>query len=425
MTTQSQRSSAYSEAYAQRTSKPSGRPLIYAFDSPMKEVEQLLIRIAKSDATCLITGETGSGKEIAARELHTHSARADKPFVAVNCAAIPEALLESELFGHVRGAFTGANTARQGRVALAEGGTLFLDEIGELPLAMQGKLLRMIQERVYEPVGSTRPVHADFRLVAATNRNLEAEVAAGRFRQDLYFRLFVCPIHLPSLRERTGDIWILFEHFWRLKGETRTVSPETIELMQAYSWPGNVREMENLAERLSVCTTGERLEVTDLPANVRGVEVAFEVVGDDLVDQHWLALPSGEAPRAQQEDDGLRQLLQSRMLDPMHEQLALHAGPVAAAEAILPADATIEVSSPLPLSPTIAVPAVPMLPIDLPTMLRHLEESYIAQALSQSGGNKALAAKMLGMQRTTLTEKLRRRSKRAHEPEEHFVSVSH
>jgi len=142
--------------------------------------------------------------------------------------------------------------------------------------------LRMIQERVYEPVGSTRPVQADFRLVAATNRDLEVEVAAGRFRQDLYFRLFVCPIHLPSLRERTGDIWILFEHFWRLKGETREVSPEIIELMQAYAWPGNVREMENLAERLSVCAAGERLEVTDLPSNVRGVEVSFEVVGEEI-----------------------------------------------------------------------------------------------------------------------------------------------
>jgi len=158
MMNQSQGMNAYSDAYSQRSNSASGRPLIYAFDSPMREVEQLLIRIAKSDATCLITGETGSGKEIAARELHAHSPRAGKPFVAVNCAAIPEALLESELFGHVRGAFTGANTARQGRVALAEGGTLFLDEIGELPLAMQSKLLRMIQERVYEPVGSTRPV---------------------------------------------------------------------------------------------------------------------------------------------------------------------------------------------------------------------------------------------------------------------------
>jgi sigma-54 specific flagellar transcriptional regulator A len=398
MTSQAQRSSAYSEAYTQRTSKASGRPLIYAFDSPMMEVEQLLIRIAKSDATCLITGETGSGKEIAARELHAHSARADKPFVAVNCAAIPEALLESELFGHVRGAFTGANTARQGRVALAEGGTLFLDEIGELPLSMQSKLLRMIQERVYEPVGSTRPLHADFRLVAATNRDLEVEVAAGRFRQDLYFRLFVCPIHLPSLRERASDIQILFEHFWRLKGETRRVSPETLELLQTYSWPGNVREMENLAERLSVCASGERLEVTDLPINVRGIEVAFEVVAEELT--------------ADQSHEDLRQLpVRPRELravpEPVMIPALVEAAPVAAAPAVA----------------TPAMPAVPMLPIDLPTMLRQLEESYIAQALSEAKGNKALAAKMLGMQRTTLTEKLRRRSKREGSHEENFATV--
>jgi sigma-54 dependent transcriptional regulator, flagellar regulatory protein len=391
--------SVYSEAYTQRSSKASGRPLIYAFDSPMREVEQLLIRIAKSDATCLITGETGSGKEIAARELHANSPRADKPFVAVNCAAIPEALLESELFGHVRGAFTGANTARQGRVALAEGGTLFLDEIGELPLAMQSKLLRMIQERVYEPVGSTRPVQADFRLVAATNRDLEVEVAAGRFRQDLYFRLFVCPIHLPSLRERTGDIWILFEHFWRLKGETREVSPEIIELMQAYAWPGNVREMENLAERLSVCAAGERLEVTDLPSNVRGVEVSFEVVGEELT--------------ANQSNEDLRQLpARPRVLEPVREFDLLRALPARAFPE------SVEVIAAAAPALADATPSAPMLPVDLPTMLRQLEESYIAQALSQSNGNKALAAKMLGMQRTTLAEKLRRRSKRDHLPED-------
>ncbi|HEX4382813.1 MAG TPA: sigma-54 dependent transcriptional regulator [Myxococcales bacterium] len=403
MTSQAQRSNAYSEAYTQRSSKPSGRPLIYAFDSPMQEVEQLLVRIAKSDATCLITGETGSGKEIAARELHAHSARADKPFVAVNCAAIPEALLESELFGHVRGAFTGANTARQGRVALAEGGTLFLDEIGELPLSMQSKLLRMIQERVYEPVGSTRPLNADFRLVAATNRDLEAEVAAGRFRQDLYFRLFVCPIHLPSLRERASDIQILFAHFWRLKGETRQVSPETLELLQAYAWPGNVREMENLAERLSVCASGERLEVTDLPVNVRGIEVAFEVVAEEL------------SPDQSHED--LQQLpVKPRELRAVPEPV-MTAAPVEAA----PVEAAPSAAAPAVAAP--AIPATPMLPIDLPTMLRELEENYIAQALAESKGNKALAAKMLGMQRTTLAEKLRRRSKRDHSSEESFATV--
>jgi sigma-54 specific flagellar transcriptional regulator A len=396
MTTQAQRSGAYSEAYLQRAGK-SGRPLIYAFDSPMLEVEQLLIRIAKSDATCLITGETGSGKEIAARELHAHSHRAGKAFVAVNCAAIPEALLESELFGHVRGAFTGANTARQGRVALAEGGTLFLDEIGELPLSMQSKLLRMIQERVYEPVGSTRPLQADFRLVAATNRDLEVEVAAGRFRQDLYFRLFVCPIHLPSLRERASDIQILFAHFWRLKGETRQVSPETLELLQTYSWPGNVREMENLAERLSVCAPGERLEVTDLPVNVRGVEVKFEVVAEELT--------------ADQSHEDLQQLpvrpreLRAVPAPEMYDAADFEEPPGTAVPAV---------AAPFMTAPA----AAPMLPIDLPTMLRQLEESYIAQALSEAKGNKALAAKMLGMQRTTLAEKLRRRSKRASEDEQ-------
>ena len=398
MTTHAQRSSAYySEAYVQRTSKPSGRPLIYAFDSPMHEVEQLLIRIAKSDATCLITGETGSGKEIAARELHAHSRRADKPFVAVNCAAIPEALLESELFGHVRGAFTGANTSRQGRVALAEGGTLFLDEIGELPLSMQSKLLRMIQERVYEPVGSTRPLQADFRLVAATNRDLEAEVAAGRFRQDLYFRLFVCPIHLPSLRERTSDIQLLFAHFWRLKGETRQVSPETLELLQTYSWPGNVREMENLAERLSVCASGERLEVTDLPVNVRGIEVSFEVVAEALT--------------ADQSHEDLQRLpVRPRQLRAVPAPAT--ALPRFESESFAPDEEAVPAAASPAMLP-VTGPA--MLPIDLPTMLRQLEESYISQALSEAKGNKALAAKMLGMQRTTLAEKLRRRSKRAGE----------
>jgi sigma-54 specific flagellar transcriptional regulator A len=383
-------SPAYSNSYA----KPSNqRPMIYGFDSPMGEVESMLLRIAKSDATCLITGETGSGKEVAARELHNHSDRANKPFVAVNCAAIPESLLESELFGHVRGAFTGAATARQGRVSLADGGTLFLDEIGELPLAMQAKLLRLIQERVYEPVGGTKAVSANFRLIAATNRELAQEVSAGRFRQDLYFRLLVCPVHLPALRERPNDILILFNHFWQQKGETRKISDEAVELMMSYSWPGNVREMENLTERLSVCALGERLEVTDLPSNIRGLEFSIVSASEDPE----LALELGGEPPP-----------------PRDLHRTLHVLPPPPTVRFPPVCDPIFVSAPeLDVSPAPRSSAAPLLPVDLQTMLRELEDSYIAQALSASKGNKALAAKMLGMQRTTLAEKLRRRRKSA------------
>jgi sigma-54 dependent transcriptional regulator, flagellar regulatory protein len=211
----------------------------------------------------------------------------------------------------------------------------------------------------------------------------------------LYFRLAVCPVHLPSLRERRGDIWILFEHFWRLKGETRKVSVEAIEVMQAYSWPGNVREMENLAERMSVCATGERLEVTDLPANVRGVEMPIVIS-----DEEFQTELERDLPRA----------LHSVSL--AERGLAIVPPPVAgyspAEVALLPRPAPAMVSA-----PSMPQPQSPagMLPVDLPAMLRDLEERYIAAALAQSGGNKALAAKMLGMQRTTLAEKLRRRAK--------------
>jgi sigma-54 dependent transcriptional regulator, flagellar regulatory protein len=275
---------------------------------------------------------------------------------------------------------------------------------------MQSKLLRMIQERVYEPVGSTRPVQANFRLVAATNRDLEAEVAAGRFRQDLYFRLFVCPIHLPALRERPGDIWILFEHFWRLKGETREVSPEIIELMQTYAWPGNVREMENLAERLSVCASGERPEVTDLPSNVRGIEIPFEVVDHELT--------------AHQSNEDLRRLpVRQHLFEPMRELNLLSAPRAAAFHEDVEVIASAAPFVPAAISSASSASSAPMLPVDLQGMLRQLEESYIAQALSQSNGNKALAAKMLGMQRTTLAEKLRRRSKRDHASDEAFATI--
>ena len=210
--------------------------LVHGPQSPLVETKRTCARIAASDASVLLTGETGTGKEVFARFIHSASTRIGKPFVPVNCGAIPETLLESELFGYVKGAFTGAVAARRGRVSLAEGGTLFLDEVGELPLSLQVKLLRLLQERTFEPIGSSESVAANFRLIAATNRDLAEEVKRGRFRSDLYYRLHVCPIHLPSLRERSNDIAHLFAHFWARRGETRAVDAAVMQCLAGYAW---------------------------------------------------------------------------------------------------------------------------------------------------------------------------------------------
>src|SRR5450432_285594 len=247
--------------------------LIYSPGSPLVDIRRACLRIAASDASALFTGETGTGKEVFARIIHSHSGRRDRQFVPVNCGAIPETLLESELFGFVKGAFTGAIANRRGRVALAEGGTLFLDEIGELPLPLQVKLLRLLQERTYEPVGSSESVSANFRLITATNRDLADEVRAGRFRSDLYYRLHVCPVRLPALRERRGDIAPLFRFFWARRGETRPVEAAVMDCLSAYAWMGNVRELENLVERVSVCAEGDVIRLSDLPPGIRPVHL--------------------------------------------------------------------------------------------------------------------------------------------------------
>jgi sigma-54 specific flagellar transcriptional regulator A len=251
------------------TSGPKGSGLVHGPQSPLIDTKRTCLRIAASEATVLLMGETGTGKEVFARFIHAGSPRAARPFVPVNCGAIPETLLESELFGYVKGAFTGAVAARRGRVALAEGGTLFLDEIGELPLSLQVKLLRLLQERTYEPIGSSDSVPANFRLVAATNRDLADEVRLGRFRSDLYYRLNVCPIRLPALRERRTDIQPLFMSFWTRRGETRPVEAAVMQCLEGYAWPGNVRELENLVERVSVCAEGDVIRVADLPMTLR------------------------------------------------------------------------------------------------------------------------------------------------------------
>jgi Nif-specific regulatory protein len=221
-----------------------------------REVLETVTRVAPSRATVLLRGESGTGKEVIARALHDHGPRAARPYVAVNCAALPEALLESELFGHERGAFTGAAQARAGRFELADGGTLFLDEVGELPLAAQVKLLRAIQERQFERIGGRRTLTVDVRLVAATNRDLEAAVRAGSFRLDLFHRLQVVELELPPLRERAEDVLLLARHFLdelaAEHGRALALSPEAVRRLQALPWPGNVRQLRNALERLVV-----------------------------------------------------------------------------------------------------------------------------------------------------------------------------
>jgi transcriptional regulator with PAS, ATPase and Fis domain len=227
----------------------------------MQEIIERAERVAQTKSTVLITGETGTGKELVARAIHNRSAQRDQPLIKVNCAAIPETLLESELFGHVRGAFTGATSSKKGKFALADGGTIFLDEIGTMSPPLQAKLLRVLQEREFEPLGSERTEKIDVRVIAATNRDLRQMVAEGKFQEDLFYRLNVIPIELPALRERRDDIPSLVEHFVR-KHSQRTgrridgIADGVIQALQQYEWPGNVRELENTVERAVVLSPG-------------------------------------------------------------------------------------------------------------------------------------------------------------------------
>jgi DNA-binding NtrC family response regulator len=235
-------------------------------DSPaLRRVRELVAQVAPTDSTVLIQGETGTGKEVVARAVHAASRRHERPLITLNCAALPRELVESELFGHEKGAFTGAVQQRRGRFELADGGTLFLDEVGELPLEAQAKLLRVLQDRTFERVGGARSLHTDVRLIAATNRDLSAQVAAARFRADLYYRLNVFPIMVPPLRERREDIRLLIEHFARktsrkLGRDFASVSPGFLERAQAYDWRGNVRELQNIVERTLITCHGAALD---------------------------------------------------------------------------------------------------------------------------------------------------------------------
>jgi nitrogen regulation protein NR(I) len=271
-------------ALARRDARPEepserGRFRLVGQSPAIRQIYAVVEKVANTPSTVLISGESGTGKELIARALHENSAREAAPFIKINCAAIPKTLMESELFGYDKGAFTGAVGAKPGRFELAHGGTLFLDEIGEIPVEMQVKLLRVLQESEFERVGGIKTIKVDVRLVTATNRDLLAEVGAGTFREDLFYRLNVVPIHIPPLRERREDIPLLAEHFIakfndRLKKEITAITPEAIERLVAYQWPGNIRELENLMERTMLFCEGPEIRVSDLPPEVAGAPAA-------------------------------------------------------------------------------------------------------------------------------------------------------
>ena len=327
-------------------------------NTSLAEVFRTLTKVAPTDSTVLITGESGTGKELLVRALHQQSQRKDKPFVPINCGAIPKELLESELFGHEKGAFTHAIRSRPGRFEIAEGGTVFLDEIGEMDLLLQVKILRVLQEREIERVGGLGTQKINVRIVAATNRDLEVEVAAGRFREDLFYRLNVIPLHLPPLRERVEDVLLLTEHFLALfcaikKRPTLKLSPDVRRVLEAYPWPGNVRELENLAERLSILCDGNSVLLEDLPAKI------LAQVGD-IID-----LPP-VVPRT----------VQARC-----------------AGFAWPTVADLKEQG-----------------LGLKEFFDTAEERLLIEALTMAGGIKNQAAEILGIKRTTLIEKLKKRN---------------
>ena len=331
-------------------------------------LRRMIEQVASFDTTVLVLGESGTGKEVVARAIHDQSPRRDGPFVAINCGAIPPDLLESELFGHEKGAFTGALSARKGRFEMAEGGTLLLDEIGDMSLPMQVKLLRVLQERSFERVGGNQTIRCNVRVIAATHRNLEARIADGHFREDLFYRLNVFPIEMPALRERADDlpdlVMTIAAQLSRTgRGEVRFAN-ETLQALRLYAWPGNVRELTNLVERLAVLHPGGLVRVADLPKRYQPEHL-------DAVATEAAAVPAQPAAAA--------------------PSMATAVTPTTiAAAAVVPAD------------------RLPEAGIDLREHIAQIELNLIRDALDRAGGVVAHAAQLLGLRRTTLVEKLRK-----------------
>ena len=355
-------------------------------------IRHLIERVASSAATVLITGESGTGKELVARALHDQSDRSGGNFVPINCAAIPKDLLESELFGHRKGAFTGAMADRIGRFELAHGGTIFLDEIGDLSLDMQVKLLRVLQERTVDPVGGLKSVAVDVRVVAATHRDLEAEIEAGRFREDLYYRLNVLPLNTPALRQRAQDVPALLAHFaahFAAKGQTPiTFSPDFIEALKDYAWPGNVRELSNLVDRFNTLFSGQLLGLASVPSSLlpKGLRaIQAERVSTPIVDSLEIVEPLN-------------------MKDAYHSANADVMNPFANPAPPLAMDLHNEVEDIIMLAQ--GLPSLPPEGLSLKDRLADIERDLIVQALARTDGNVSQTARLLNLQRTTLIEKL-------------------
>jgi DNA-binding NtrC family response regulator len=298
------------------------KPPLVGSSPAMRQIFDIITKVADSPTTVLVTGESGTGKELVARQLHVESSRRDKPLIKVNCAAIPKDLVESELFGYERGAFTGAVGSKPGRFELADGGTLFLDEIGEIPVEMQVKLLRALQESEFERVGGIKTIRVDVRLIAATNRNLEELIRDGRFREDLYYRLAVVPIALPALRERREDIPLLVRHFVekynaRLGKRVERVEDDALQLLLSYSWPGNIRELENLMERSVLFADEPVIRAAALPDALRERSGAAVVPVAAIGSLGNIAAPSGASMKdiVRQAQAELEKELISRALD--------------------------------------------------------------------------------------------------------------
>jgi len=354
---------------------PRGRFRLVGESVAIRQVYQVVEKVADTPSTVLITGESGTGKELVARALHDYSSRSGGPFIKINCAAIPKTLMESEMFGYEKGAFTGAVGSKPGRFELAHGGSLFLDEIGEIPIEMQVKLLRVLQESEFERVGGIKTIKVDVRLITATNRDLAAEIAGGGFRDDLYYRLNVVPIHLPPLRERREDIPLLVDHFLarfneRLKKQVTGAEPEAIDRLISHQWPGNIRELENVIERTILFCEGPLIRLADLPGELGGTPHP--------------AMPG-----------------------PVPEERALSAPSTTSSSSALPAQAT----PPAPPPAAVTVPPVGEEVGSLKEAVRaeteRVERELIQRALDETGGNVTKAARKLQISRKSLQTKMK------------------